>query len=38
MVQDPTLGVSDNFRRTWDTQKYEKMAKDRARKDGEAKF
>lgn len=29
------LGHSDNFRRTWDTAKYEKLAKDRLKKDKE---
>lgn len=32
-LQDPTLGVIDSFRRTWDKEKYEKMAKERTKKD-----
>lgn len=28
----------DNFRRTWDKDKYEKLAKDRNKKDSEAMF
>ena len=29
------LGHSDSFRRTWDTAKYEKLAKDRLKKEKE---
>ena len=32
LLQD-ILGHSDSFRRTWDTAKYEKLAKDRLKKD-----
>lgn len=34
-LQASTLGVVDSFRRTWDKAKYEKLAKDRSKKDGE---
>ena len=32
---DDTLGHSDSFRRTWDTARFEKMAKEKADKDGD---
>lgn len=38
-LQASTVGVVvDNFRRTWDKEKYEKIAKDRTKKDGNKFF
>lgn len=33
MPAQDTLGVVDNFRRTWDLEKYSKAAKDRAKEE-----
>jgi len=32
LLQEPLEGVADNFRRTWDKDKYEKLAKDKDKK------
>ena len=34
-VQDPILGHNDDFRRTWDKATYEKLAKERRKRETE---